>query len=105
MKIKKGYCVLCGKRFAQSGRRLFRCPDCRDLNAAKLGIEKRFCFACGKEFNQIERNEHFCSAECKKQGNRKAREETVYEQRARISKEAWDKEKMSYGQYVAKHNL
>lgn len=105
MKGKKGYCVLCRKKFVQSGRRLFRCPDCRDLNAQKLGIEKRFCFACGKEFKQNDRNEHFCSEECKKHGNKKAREETVYEQRARIAKEAWEKEKMSYGQYVAKYGL
>ena len=105
LKVKKGYCVLCGIKFFQQGSRAFRCTDCRDLNAAKLGIEKRFCFNCGVQFVPADRSVHFCSDACKALGSRRARKETGYEERARIAKEAWDKEKMSYGQYVAKYGL
>lgn len=105
MKTKKGFCVLCGAEFLQQGSRVFRCSNCKSLNSTKLGLIKRYCFVCGKVFVPAGRNANFCSDMCRKSSGGKARPETPYEERARIAKEAWEKEHMSYGQYVAKYGL
>ena len=98
MKVKKGFCVVCGVKFLQQGSRAFRCSECKDLNAAKLGITKRHCFNCGVRFVPLDRSVHFCSDACKALGSRRARKETGYEERARIAKEAWDKKPSSEAQ-------
>ena len=111
-KYVKRHCIICGEEYVPESPRVHTCMNHRGESTARF--RRRYCCKCGKTFTVGEGFDwYFCSLGCKmredeenKRKPRKRMQKTdSKKERARISKEAWDKEKMSYGQYVAKYNL
>lgn len=116
------FCIYCKNRFTEPRSGTYTCEACRDVLSYRQ--KERFCTVCGNSFFAEKKTDKYCvmhaedgdselidnAKKAKKNKSsipieKKKTNAQLRRERTKIAKEAWDKEKMSYGQYVAKYGL